>query len=163
MGLVLPVVERVGLAGRLLRRRYGLLQATPHPHLRRPDRAVGIRRSCPQRAIAPVHSFVSALRLLSRALARADAAPAGHPGGALWRPLLWHLHLWLAGRARSDLAVRRQGGVVASVPASAANGGGDRLSVLAPSREPGPPPKAKDQAFLDDAPSRRWRRGQPRR
>jgi len=117
----------------------------------------------PQRAVAPVHPSFPAVRLLPRSVARPDPAPAGHPGGALRRSVLRHLHLWLAGRAGGRLAVRRPGGMVAGVPARVAGGGNARLPVLASGRAPGPSPETGRAAFLGGSASRRWRRGQPRR
>ncbi len=56
-----------------------------------------------QHPASAVHPAVPALRLLSRALARAQPPLAGHPRGALRRSLLWPLHLWLAVGAGGDL------------------------------------------------------------
>ena len=71
--------------------------------------ALGARRPGLQRAVARVHSAVPAVRLLSGAVAGAQPALAGDPGGAVRRSLLWSLHLWLAGRGGGDLAARRPG------------------------------------------------------
>ena len=59
------------------------------------------RRPRAQHPAAAVHPALPALRLLSRALARAQSEAAAHPGGALRRSLLRALHLSAGRRSRS--------------------------------------------------------------
>ena len=100
---------------------------------------------------------------LPGAMARADAALAGDPGGALRRSFLRHLHLWLAGGGSGVWLVGWPGGVVAGVLAGVAGGGGARFPVLAPDRGTALRLKPRARASADDAASRGWRRGQPHR
>ncbi|MGH7062344.1 MAG: acyltransferase family protein, partial [Stellaceae bacterium] len=127
----------MGLAARLFRGRDGALQAAPNPSFRWPRGAAGACRPRPQREAGAADPAVSAVRLLSRAVAGAQPAPSGNPGGTSRRLVIWPIHLWLAGRGGGGPRPWRSRLLVAGARHCLAGDDGARLFVLASGRAPG--------------------------
>ena len=139
--------RRLGLAPGVLRHRACCSTSCATPRIFDGRIAAGGARWARARHSAPaVHPALPAVRLLSRALARAQPAPAGAAGRALRRSLLWPLHLRLARGAGGDLEPRRARAMVAGVPAGAAARRRAGLPVVAPDRAAGAPPQAAHRA-----------------